>query len=144
MKYLIPFLLSMALSTPAFAQDVNDKTSNEETFEIVLGEQGDVEAQTRHFYYNFGRTYLNQTKSARFYIRNTGGLPIYFNDFDISGNGFWYNENCPRLLFSGQRCSVRVYFRPNYIGNFNGRLDIEMTGAEDIRIHLRGRGIWPF
>ncbi|KHD87121.1 MAG: hypothetical protein OM95_16200 [Bdellovibrio sp. ArHS] len=145
MKLLVLLLLGTILATPVHAQEAPDNSqSRDSTYEISLREPPEIDTQTVHYYYNFGRTALNRLKGVSFTLRNTGNLPLYFNDFDIHGSGFGYEENCPRLLFSGQRCTVRVFFRPTSLGTYSGALDIDMTGAEDIRIHLRGRGVWPY
>ncbi len=140
-RFLVTLFVGLSLfSAPALAQD--PAAGNEDTYEIAFGEE--VQAQTKHFYYDFGRTLINTTKSVRFYLRNQGRFPIYINDIDTDGNGFWDNENCPSLLWPGQRCSIRVFFRPQYLGTFLGQTDISLTGSEDIRVHLRGRGVWGF
>ncbi|XGC80113.1 choice-of-anchor D domain-containing protein [Bdellovibrio bacteriovorus] len=150
MKYFLFALLTLSLSAPTLGNELPNEEmapstlSANQTIEVNGIEEDDVSAQTRYLFYNFGRVRLYDSESQRFYIRNTGRLPVYINDIDISGSGFWANENCPSLLWPGFRCSIRVTFRPNHIGIHNGRLNIWLTGAEDVVIYLRGRGVWGF
>jgi len=144
MKYLLLLLLGFLFVNPALGEEPTTPSplSQEESFQINLNQE--VQIQDQDYYYNFGRTPINTSRSVRFYLRNDGRFPIYINDINIQGEGFRQNENCPNFLFQGQRCSVRVVFRPTHIGPHNGRLDFELTAAEDIQIHLRGRGVFGF
>lgn len=100
-----------------------------------------IHAQTERYRYNFGQVRVNRSATTSFSLRNRGGIPIYINDIDIEGNGFRKNDNCPRILTRGDSCRVRVRFEPNSVGRYEGRLDIELTPNEDIRVDLRGRGV---
>ena len=106
--------------------------------EISLG--NDVHIQER-YRYNFGQVRVNRSETASFSLRNRGGFPIYINDIDIEGDGFRKSDNCPRILTRGDSCRVRVRFQPRETGRYEGRLDIELTPSEDIRVDLRGRGV---
>lgn len=107
--------------------------------EISLND--DIHAQTERYRYNFGQVRVNRSETTSFSLRNRGSLPIYINDIDIEGNGFRKNDNCPRILTRGDSCRVRVRFEPHSVGRYEGRLDIELTPNEDIRVDLRGRGV---
>ncbi|WII73225.1 hypothetical protein QJS83_04980 [Bdellovibrio sp. 22V] len=148
MKFFFAVLFGLALSIPTHAQEIYDtqavQPQNEEAYEISLTNDEGAQIKVRNLFYNFRRTRLFTTKSVRFYLRNTGVLPIYINDIDTDGSSFWHSENCPSLLWPGQRCSVRAFFRPTSLGVKTGDIEIELTGAEDVRIHLRGRGVWPY
>lgn len=153
MKFLLSILLGLSLSMPAFSDENLNTNSNDEklvakdsdTFEITLDDKNstkEVEALVKNYFYNFGRTLIFTTKSTRFVLRNRGIVPIYINNIGVRGNGFFETENCPQFLFFGQRCAIRVFFRPNHIGNFNGVLFINLGGSEDIRVFLFGRGVF--
>lgn len=148
MKLLMSLLLGLYLSLPVYAQESIEKedvtVKNSETLEISFSEDSEKDTvdAMRTFFYNFGRTRIFTTKSVRFTLRNTQVVPVFIHDFDIRGNAFFFTENCPNVLLFGQRCSVRVFFRPTRIGNFRGLLDIELSGAQDVQIFLRGRGIF--
>lgn len=147
MKILLILLLGFSLSVPTFADESLDNTAapqTEETYEITIGDSDDVEIQVQYLNYNFGPTLVNTTRSARFFLRNNGRFPFLINDIDTDGNRFAHQENCPGFLWPGQRCSIRVFFRPNRVGLFFGRLEINLTGREDIIVNLRGRGVWGF
>ncbi len=136
---LIPigFILLMSLGAQA-----NYDVSAEAQFDdnvIVLND--DLRTQDREYFYNFGRVRVNRTASTVFYLRNQGRTPIYINDIDANGSGFKRNDNCSNFLFSGQSCRIRVSFRPTHPGRYEGELEVELTGAEDIRVELRGRGV---
>lgn len=150
MRYLLLLLLGFTLSAPALGEEVQNSpntpavtTHNEQNIDIS-GNEDQVKPQVRYLFYNFGRVRLFDTETATFTLRNRGNYPIYINDIDVSGNNFRGSENCPSLLWPGQRCRIWVSFRPNYIATFNGRVDIWLTGAEDVIIYLRGRGVWGF
>lgn len=145
MKILLILLLGFSLSVPTFADESLDNTAapqTEDTYEIIVGD--DLEIQVQYLFYNFGPTLVHTTKVARFFLRNNGFFPFLINDIDTDGHRFAHQENCPGLLWPGQRCSIRVFFRPNSIGLFFGRLEIDLTGREDIIVNLRGRGVWGF
>ena len=140
MKYLLMSLLGLMISVPALASDeamVSTQESNL-SYEITFDE---VQTQTEDYYVNFGRVYTGDRRTAVFTLRNRGSLPIIVQDIDIDGNGFRGSDNCPRILTRGDRCSIRVTFRPRQQGQYRGQVDIELSGHEDIRIHLRGRGV---
>jgi hypothetical protein len=144
MKYLLMSLLGLMMSLPAFASldaaaSEVVKTEAGLNYEITLDE---VQTQTEDYYVNFGRVYVGDRRNAVFTLRNRGSLPIIVQDIDIEGYGFNGGDNCPRILTRGDRCSIRVTFRPRQQGQYRGQVDIELSGHEDIRLHLRGRGVW--
>lgn len=111
------------------------------TQENEISINDDIQAQTERYRYNFGQVRVNRSAVASFSLRNRGSFPIYINDIDIEGDGFRKNDNCPRILTRGDSCRVRVRFQPRDTGRYEGRLDIELTPSEDIRVDLRGRGV---
>lgn len=150
MKFLL-ILLGLSLSTPAFSEDNINPSNNDaltisdsNTYEITFTDKSDKDAEALaiNYFYNFGRTRVFTTKSINVTLRNRRVIPIVINNIGIRGNGFFERENCPQFLFFGQGCTVRVFFRPNHIGNFNGALSINLTGAEDIHVFLSGRGVF--
>lgn len=147
MKLLTSLILGLCLSLPVYAQESvenkNVTVNNTESLEITFSEDNEKDTvdEMRTFFYNFGRTRVFTTKSVRFILRNTRLLPVYIHDFDIRGRAFFFTENCPNILVFGQSCSVRVFFRPTRVGQFRGLLDIELSGAQDVQIYLRGRGV---
>lgn len=117
----------------------SDLEVTEDEQEISLG--NDVSAQVQRYNYNFGRVRINRSEVASFSLRNRGNFPIYINDIDLDGDGFRKNDNCPRILLRGDGCRVRVRFEPDYVGRYEGQLEINLTPTEDIRVNLRGRGV---
>lgn len=151
MKYLLTIILGLVLSMPTFGEENlnnSDDTlakTDSETYEITLNDDkssDELEALVQTYFYNFGRTRLFRIKSISFDLRNRRFVPIRINNIHIFGNGFFQRENCPEYLFFGQRCTIRIFFRPNYVGFFNGRLIVNLSGAESIRVFLSGRGIF--
>jgi hypothetical protein len=140
MKILIISALTSAacalfpMTTFASASDLEITQDNEISI-------GDVNTETERYNYNFGRVRVNRSATASFSIRNRSSIPVYINDIDISGGGFRKNDNCPRLLTRGNSCQVRVRFEPWNTSDYRGRLDINLTPNEDIRVDLRGRGV---
>jgi hypothetical protein len=138
------FLTAIATATCAlfpattFAADSNLEITEDQQ-EISISD--DISAQTQHYNYNFGRVRINRSESTSFTLRNRGNYPIYINDINISGESFQENDNCPRILLRGYSCRIRVRFQPYYVGFFQGRLEVNLTPAEDIRVNLRGRGV---
>lgn len=131
MKLFNILLLTFFLGVPAFA---------ERTHEISLG--GEAGTLDRDYYYNFGPVRIFDEERATFFLRNTGRIPIYINDIDLRGaNVFSGGDNCPRILFQGDRCRIRVVFEPRRLMVYRANLEINLTPAEDITIHLRGRGV---
>ncbi|MNL37928.1 hypothetical protein D3C87_1601050 [compost metagenome] len=144
MRVFLFSLLSLAMSVPAFADQYFYEEPNlqeEEVYEIPLDTELDV--QDINYNFNFGNVRVSRSRSTVFYLRNTGRLPYIINDIDIDGGGNQFREsnNCPRILFRGARCSVRVTFRPNSTGQKRATLEIERTGAQDVNVRLRGRGV---
>ncbi|MNS94443.1 hypothetical protein D3C72_1286610 [compost metagenome] len=141
MKYLLMSIVSLLMSQPLYAQDTPVATQDPEvTYEINIGDE--TEIKTINYNYNFGRVYVGDRRNAIFTLRNSSSLPIIIQDIDIDGEGFNGGDNCPRVLLRGDRCSVRVSFRPYNNGQYRGEVDMELSGHEDIRIRLRGRGVW--
>lgn len=137
---ILPFLfLGLLLASPVQAQEGSESVY-EHNHEIVFGDG--VQAQDRDYYFNFGRVRLFREVRANFYLRNNTSIPIYINDLDLNGSdAFSFRDNCPRLLFRGQQCRIRVFFEPRYLGLHRGDLELELTPQEDIVLHLRGRGV---
>ncbi|MFS4459447.1 choice-of-anchor D domain-containing protein [Bdellovibrio sp. HCB2-146] len=135
--FLIVSILSL-LPMATFAADVTPAAEQE--YEVNI-DGDDVNVQ-EHYNYNFGRVRVGNSESATFTLRNRGRIPVYINDIDLDGdNAFHENDNCPRLLLRGQGCRIRVRFRPMDTGRYQAELNIELTGASDIEIDLRGRGV---
>jgi len=128
-----------ALFPVATFASTSDLEVTEDDQEISLG--SDVSAQVQRYHYNFGRVRVNRSEATSFTLRNRGNFPIYINDIDVDGEGFDGHDNCPRILVRGDGCRIRVRFTPYYVGTFRGRLEIELTPSEDIRVILRGRGV---
>lgn len=133
MKVLMSALLVLLMNPVAHAVDIGEET------EIVVN-GGDVQTEVVNNYYSFGSVKVGHTKSAIFTLRNNNRFPFYIDDIRIQGQGFGEENNCPRLLFGGQHCRLRVGFRPFYPGIYNGLLQIRLTGASDINVYLQGRG----
>lgn len=152
MNLLLTILLGLSLSMPTFAEDNLNSANNEsiatadsKAIDITINDDNakdDVGALVQTYYYNFGRTLLFTTKSVSFTLRNRRLTPLWIGNISIYGNGFAQRENCPEFLFFGQSCTVRIFFRPNHIGNFNGLLYINFRNSEDIQIFLYGRGVF--
>ena len=136
--FLIVSILSL-LPMTTFAAEATAETQADE-YEVNI-DDNDVNVQA-HYNYNFGRVRVGNSESATFTLRNRGRIPVYINDIDLDGdNAFHKNDNCPSLLFRGQSCRIRVRFHPQDTGRYHAELEIELTGAEDIEIDLRGRGV---
>ncbi|MGZ3769371.1 MAG: hypothetical protein ACXVCP_12005 [Bdellovibrio sp.] len=149
MKFLLSLLLGISLTVPAFAEENNNTDTNTNevaTDSTVIDFTGDtnkdVDALVRTYFHNFGRVPVNGTRSASITIRNSRLVPLLINNIYIQGRGFFRFENCPQYLIFGQSCQVRVFFRPFRPGNFFGVLFINLTGQEDIRVNLFGRGVF--
>lgn len=160
MKFLLSILFGLSLSIPTFAEEGSD-TDNKGKPETLIQEnavddtvsfevkytnnsnQTDDELNTlvRNFTLFFGPTRIFTTKSFRFFITNYRFVPLWIHNISIFGNGFFRTENCPEFLFFGQRCAVRVFFHPTRLGQHQGQLFVNMTGQEDIRVFLFGRGV---
>jgi hypothetical protein len=139
MKLLSLSLTALLFATPGLAQNPDiQETASPEIYEIELNE---VQTERADYFYNFGPTRINDRRSATFSIRNNNSIPVYINDINIEGDGFRARDNCPRLLFRGDRCTVLVTFRPFDTGQYRGTLDFDLTGTQDIRVNLRGRGV---
>lgn len=139
-KSLLGTFLFVSLSVPAIAQDTSETVdTTEQTFEISL--EDNIESFAQTYYYNYGRVRVNRSASAVFYITNNGRSPIYINDVDIDGDAYSGGDNCPRLLFAGQRCRARVTFRPPSVGQHFGEVEFELSGSQDVKVELRGRGV---
>ncbi|MEK2646401.1 choice-of-anchor D domain-containing protein [Bdellovibrio sp. BCCA] len=143
MKLLFLLLLSIFFAVPSNADETSAPSLSEEVCGIVIGDE-DMQIQTQYLFYNFGRTLVNTTKSVRFYLRNNGRFPFYINSINTNGDRFRDEENCPGVLWPGQRCTIRVLFRPNQVGLFTGSLEVDLIGREDTIVNLRGRGVWEF
>ncbi|WP_374000672.1 hypothetical protein [Bdellovibrio bacteriovorus] len=142
MKILKRLFLGLLLASPVLAQEDMSETAYEENHEVVFSDE--MQTQDRDYFYNFGRVRLFREARANFYLRNNGNIPIYINDFDLTGSSdFSFRDNCPQLLFRGQQCRIRVFFEPRSFGVHRGDLEIELTPQEDIVLHLRGRGVFP-
>ena len=142
MKYLLMSLVCALLSMPASANEASLSVQEQKptlAYEISVEE---TEIKTDDYYVNFGRTRIGERRSAVFTLRNNSSIPIIVQDIDIDGEGFNGGDNCPRFLTRGDRCQIRVTFRPRDQKRYTGQVDIELSGREDIRIHLRGRGVW--
>lgn len=141
MKYLLISIVSLLMSQTVSAQDAPATAQEQDVaYEINIGDE--TEIKTENYSYNFGRVYVGDRRNATFTLRNSSSLPIIIQDIDINGNGFDGGDNCPRVLLRGDRCRVRVSFRPHNNGQYRGEVDMELSGHEDIRIRLRGRGVW--
>lgn len=140
MKLLAVIIMGLMLATPVLANEEFQESFLNEVY--VLSVTDDMTVLDRDYYFDFGRTRLYQDKRATFYLRNSSSLPMYINDFDIRGhNAFDYSENCPRVLFRGQQCRLRVSFEPRQLGQHRAELEIEITPQEDVILNLRGRGV---
>lgn len=136
--FLIVSILSL-LPMATFATDATPASQPEEYEINIDGKEVDVQA---HYNYNFGRVRVGSSESATFTLRNRSRIPVYINDIDLDGdNAFQDRDNCPRILLQGQGCRVRVRFHPQFPGRYEAELNIELTGADDIEVDLRGRGV---
>ncbi len=143
MKFLLSFLIGLSLSAPALADNSAEDShvlAPEEVFEISIGES-DQTGVLRSYSHDFGSARVGRTKTAHFYVRNEGRVPIFISNIDTIGDAYSHRESCPGVLLAGRRCSIRVAFRPNHIGSTNGRLEIGLRPVEDIRVYLHGRGV---
>ncbi|UXR64334.1 hypothetical protein EZJ49_14795 [Bdellovibrio bacteriovorus] len=140
MKILPCLFLGLLLASPVQAQEESFEGIHEENHEIILSDG--VQTQDRDYYYNFGGVRLFREARANFYLRNNTNIPIYINDLDLVGSSaFSFRDNCPRILFRGQQCRIRVFFQPRNLGQHRADLEIELTPQEDVVLHLRGRGV---
>lgn len=131
MKVLKIILVSLLIAGPAFAENIIDISS-----------EGEVGTLVQNYYYNYGGVRIFDRARAVFTLRNDRRIPIYINDIRLTGdNVFYADDNCPRLLFQGDRCRIRVFFEPRRLLQYRGALEIQLTPTEDIRVHLRGRGV---
>ncbi|BEV69658.1 hypothetical protein AB1A81_15210 [Bdellovibrio bacteriovorus] len=140
MKILASVFLGLLLASPVFGYEDDIETDLNEVY--VINVTDEATTLDRDYYYNFGRVGLFEERRATFFLRNNSGLPMYINDFDLSGPpAFDYAENCPQILFRGQQCRIRVFFQPRTVGLKRAELEIELTPQEDIVLNLRGRGV---
>jgi hypothetical protein len=140
MKILIVSALTSAVCALFPITTFASQSDLEVTEDHEISINGEVNT-LEHYNYNFGRVRVNRSASASFTLRNRGNFPIYINDIDVDGDGFDESENCPRILTRGNSCRVRVRFEPRNVGTYRGRLEINLTPSEDIRVDLRGRGV---
>lgn len=94
----------------------------------------------QYYYYDFGQVPVNTSRSARFTLTSTGSQPLYINNVQLYGQGFFSNSNCPFVLPPGCRCEAWVDFRPWCEGNYNGQL-IFSTNAGNYIVNLCGWGV---
>lgn len=137
-------LIISALTTAACAVFPITTFANLSDLEVTQDQEISVDGNVNaleHYNYNFGRVRVNRSATATFTLRNRGSIPLYIQDIDIDGDGFRKSDNCPRILARGNSCRVRVRFEPYEVGNYRGRLDIDLTPASDVRVDLRGRGV---
>ncbi len=138
MKFLVLALTTMFLACPGFGQQYDN-----EDHQIVI-DDGGAQVEAKNYYYDFGGVRVGHSATARFTLSNNGRFPIYIDSIRTNGQGFADSQNCPRLLFTGQRCRIYVRFSPFNKGQYSGELDINLTGSQDIIVHLRGRGVSRF
>lgn len=146
MKLFVFSLMCLAMSAPAMAYDYSygeaEAYGSHGKNEIVITEDNEAGTEAVNYNYNFGNVRVNRGESTSFTVRNNGRLPFLVDRIRISGDSdFRQNNNCPRVLFRGARCSIRVSFRPQSTGNKSARLEIDLTGSQDINVRLRGRGV---
>lgn len=137
MKFIVLAFITLLVIKPAWAQ------SEYGTHEIQLDESN-VQIEAKDYYYNFGYVRIGQHASTRFTLSNNGRFPIYIDSIKINGPSFSSNNNCPRFLLKGHSCRIRVGFAPYAIGQYSGDLKINLTGSQDVIVHLRGRGVSRF
>ena len=137
-------LIMSALTTAACAFFPMTTFANTSDLEVTEDHEISVDSDVNileRYRYNFGRVRVNRSATASFTLRNRGSIPLYIQDIDLDGAGFRKSDNCPRILARGNSCRVRVRFEPNYVGDYRGQLEIDLTPAEDVRVDLRGRGV---
>jgi len=131
MKVLKFILVSFMAAGPAFAEDSLEISAADEAGALV-----------QNYNYNFGGVRIFSRARAVFTLRNNLRLPIYINDIKLEGDeAFYADDNCPRLLFQGDSCRIRVVFEPRRFQQYRGSLEVQLTPTEDIRVRLRGRGV---
>lgn len=144
MKLIAFIALSLALSSTAFASELKGeasfplrKTAPADENTIII-KDGSLQTQVSYSY-QYRSTSLHNRSVARFRIFNHGSSAIYLESVALEGRSFTVSNSCLRILLPGRNCPISVSFTPKNLGNHSGRLDIDLTGAQNIHIYLSGR-----
>jgi len=88
----------------------------------------------RNYSYNFGSVPVGYMAYHDFYLVNRGGN-TFINNIYTFGTSFNSYNTCPRRLYRGSHCIVRVYFRPWNVGFHTGQTYISTSeGTTYIRL----------
>lgn len=144
MKLIALIAFSLALSSTAFTSELTGeaafsirKTEAADENTIII-KDGTLQTQVSYSY-QYRNTPLHNRAVARFRIFNHGSSAIYVENVTLEGRSFTASNNCLRILLPGRNCPITVSFTPKTLGNHSGRLDVDMTGAQNIHIYLTGR-----
>lgn len=144
MKSIALVALSLALSLPAFATDLEGeavfsvrKVETPEENAIII-KDGNLQTQVSYSY-QFRNTPLHTRSVSHFRIFNHGSSAIYVESVALEGRSYTASNRCSRILLPGRNCFIAISFTPKGSGTHSGRLDIDMTGAQNIHIYLSGR-----
>ncbi|GEM_PF-6457683 len=147
MKFIAFFALALAFSSTTLAFElkgeaafpIRKSTSAVEENTIII-KDGSLQTQVSYSY-QYRNTPPHTRSVARFRIFNHGSSAIYVESVALEGRYFMASNNCMRVLLPGRNCPITVSFIPKSLGNHSGRLDIDMTGAQNIHIYLSGRSL---
>ncbi len=90
----------------------------------------------------FSPTLLGGASAQTVTVVSAGTAPLNLGTPSISGIGFSYVSNCPKLLPPGQNCSLTVRFAPAGLGNTQGSLTLVDDAPGSPRtIALSGSGL---
>ncbi len=130
--FALSILIPLSFST-AYALQVEPEFSGIETYEVQVNAAEQIQPlDTIRLRFNFGRVWVNTTNSVRYFITNTGDIPLHFRSATISGSSFGAYHSCQGTLQPRERCWFVVQYRPFFEGFHSGRFVLSFH--ENIRV----------
>ncbi|MBS1969827.1 MAG: hypothetical protein JSU04_05945 [Bdellovibrionales bacterium] len=93
---------------------------------------------SQSYYYAFGSWPVGYTTFQDFSFTSYGGLTRIYSIYTF-GTAYNSIDNCPSILYAGYSCTIRVFFRPWFVGYQDGQTTIS-TDSGTTRVFLSGYG----
>ncbi len=100
--------------------------------------QAEAPQTSQSYSYTFGSWPVGYTTFQDFSFTSYGGITRIYSIYTF-GTSYNSIDNCPSRLYDGERCMIRVFFRPWFVGYQNGQATIS-TDSGTTQIFLSGYG----